>query len=52
MCVCVFVCVCVYACCWWRWVDGGDVDGVGVACVAVMEEEELLLICRVLSTNP
>ena len=40
------------ACCWWQWVDGGDVNGVEVVCVAVMEEEELLLVCRVHSTNP
>ena len=31
----------------------GDVDGIGVVCVAVMEEEEeLLLGCRVLSVIP
>jgi len=30
----------------------GDVDGTGVVCVAVMEEEELLLVCKVLSANP
>lgn len=32
----------------------GDVDGIGVVCVAVMEEEEeeLLLGCTVLSVSP